>query len=315
MAVRDLIPEYGLKAMLAVSGMKRSTYFYRLAHLEMPEDELRVRRDIANIFHESSGYYGHRKVAIELGKRGTKMDKKTVARIMKEEGLTCRYRPKKYRHYNEDADSIVPNTLNREFGSDEPMKKMTTDVTEFHLPGAKVYLSPVLDFFNRGILCHQIATAPNAEMVMGMMGKLKDCFRSAGRSLKGTLLHSDQGKLYKAKAYIKFAKENRIERSMSNKGNCYDNCVIECFFGNLKTEIGDLDQFGSVQELVDRIEQYIKYYNEKRIQIGLGGRSPKEYSEYMMRVSAAGQTMKNFAGLAPAAGGAAPIEPMRTTYR
>lgn len=74
---------------------------------------------------------------------------------------------------------------------------------------------------------------------------------------------------------------------MSNKGNCYDNSVIECFFGNLKTEIGDLDQFKTVQELIDRIEQYIKYYNEKRIQIGLGGRSPKEYREYKMRTSAA----------------------------
>ena len=273
--------------MLTVSGMKKSTYFYRLAHLEMSEAEMKLRRDIVNIFHDSFDYYGHRKIAIELEKQGTKIDKKTVAKIMKEEGLKCKYRPKKYRHYNEDADALVPNTLNREFCSDEPMKKMTTDVTEFHLLGTKVYLSPVLDFFNRGILCHQISMAPNSEMVMGMMDKLKASFKSAGKSLKGTLLHSDQGKLYKAKAYIKFAKKNKIERSMSNKGNCYDNCVIECFFGNLKTEIGALDQFKTVQELIDKIEQYIKYYNEKRIQIGLGGRSPKEYQEYMMRVSAA----------------------------
>ena len=66
-------------------------------------------------------------------------------------------------------------------------------------------------------------------------------------------------------------KRNGIERSMSNKGNCYDNSVIECFFGNLKTEIGDLDQYKTVQALIDRIEQYIKYYNERRIQLGLDG--------------------------------------------
>lgn len=267
--------------------MKKSTYFYRLAHLEMSEGELKLRRTIISIFQESFGYYGHRKIALELEKQGMKADKKTVAKIMKEAGLKCKYRPKKYRHYNEDSDAMAPNTLNREFSSDEPMKKMTTDVTEFHLLGTKVYLSPVLDFFDRGIPCHQIAASPNSGTVMGMMDKLKDCFKVAGRSLKGTLLHPDQGKLYKAKVYIKFSKKDKIERSMSNKGNCYDNCVIECFFGNLKTEIGDLDQFKTARELIDKIEQHIKYYNEKRIQIGLGGRSPKECREYMMRVRAA----------------------------
>ena len=273
--------------MLKVSGMSKSTYFYRLSHLEMPDAELRLRREIMTIFEENFGYYGHRKIAAELGKREIKVDKKTVAKIMKEEGLKCKYRPKKFRRYNEDADAVVPNTLNREFSSDEPMKKMTTDVTEFHLLGTKVYLSPVLDFFNREILNHTISFSPNSEMVMDMMNGLKDKFKAAGKKLMGTLLHSDQGKLYKARVYIKFAKRNKIERSMSNKGNCYDNSVIECFFGNLKTEIGDLDQFKTVQELIEKIERYIKYYNEKRIQLGLGGMSPVEYREHMMRECAA----------------------------
>jgi len=267
--------------------MSKSTYFYRLSHLEMPEEELRLRREIITIFHENFGYYGHRKITVELGKRGIKVDKKTVAKIMREEGLKCKYRPKKFRYYNEDADAVVPNPLNREFSSDEPMKKMTTDVTEFHHLGTKIYLSPVLDFFDREVVSHTISTAPNSDMVMGMLDKLKDKARSLGRSLKGALMHSDQGKLYKAKVYIGFMKRNGIERSMSNKGNCYDNSVIECFFGNLKTEIGDLDQYPTVQSLIDRIEQYITYYNERRIQLGLGGMSPVEYRESKMRISAA----------------------------
>ena len=273
--------------MLAVSGMSKSTYFYRLSHLEMTDAELRLRREVILIFQENFGYYGHRKIAVELGKRGIKVDKKTVAKIMKEEGLKCRYRPKRFRYYKEEADAVVPNTLNREFSSDEPMKKMTTDVTEFHHLGTKIYLSPVLDFFDREVVSHEISTAPNSDMVMGMLGKLKDKAKALGRSLKGALMHSDQGKLYKAGVYIKFMKRNGIERSMSNKGNCYDNSVIECFFGNLKTEIGDLDQYKTVQALIDRIEQYIKYYNERRIQLGLDGMSPVEYRESKMRVSSA----------------------------
>lgn len=273
--------------MLKVSGMSKSTYIYRLSHIEMPEEELRLRCEIIAIFQENFGYYGHRKITVELGRRWIKVDKKTVAKIMKEEVLKCKYRPKKIRYYNEDADAIVPNTLNREFSSYEPMKKMTTDVTEFHHLGTKIYLSPVLDFFDREVVCHEISTAPNSEMVMGMLEKLKGKAKSLGRSLKGALMHSDQGKLYKAKVYIKFMKRNGIERSMSNKGNCYDNSVIESFFGNLKTEIGDLDQYKTAQALIDRIEQYIKYYNERRIQLGLGGMSPVEYRESKMRVSVA----------------------------
>ena len=121
-AVRELVPTYGLRVMLAVSGMSKSTYFYRLSHLEMTDAELRLRREVIIIFEENFGYYGHRKIAVELGKRGIKVDKKTVAKIMKEEGLKCRYRPKRFRYYKEDADAVVPNTLNREFSSDEPMR-------------------------------------------------------------------------------------------------------------------------------------------------------------------------------------------------
>ena len=165
--------------MLAVSGMSKSTYFYRLSHLEMTDAELRLRREVIIIFEENFGYYGHRKIAVELGKRGIKVDKKTVAKIMKEEGLKCRYRPKRFRYYKEDADAVVPNTLNREFSSDEPMKKMTTDVTEFHHLGTKIYLSPVLDFFDREVVSHEISTAPNSDMVMGM---LENCTRLASIS-------------------------------------------------------------------------------------------------------------------------------------
>lgn len=116
-AIRDLAAEYGLKVMLAVSGMRRSTYFYRLSHLEMTDAELRLRRETVAIFRENGGYYGHRKITSVLGRHGIKVDKKTVARIMREEGLKCAYRPKKFRHYTEAADAVVPNTLNREFAA------------------------------------------------------------------------------------------------------------------------------------------------------------------------------------------------------
>lgn len=277
MAIKELSLKYGLNTLLAVSGMRRSTYFYRLSHMEVGEGKQRLRQQIATVFHDSSCCYGCRKIQAELARRHIKVDKKTVYAIMKKDNLVCLYRPKRYRHYTEAGDVLVPNTLNRDFAATEPMKKMTTDVTEFQFHGTKLYLSPVLDFFNREILSFRISTVPNLKMVMDMLQELKDRVTAAGKSLRNSLLHSDQGKLYKARAYINFARDNGIERSMSNKGNCYDNSVIECFFGNLKTELGNLGRFKTIEELTEAIAGYIKYYNEKRIQLRLGGLSPVEY--------------------------------------
>ena len=104
-----------------------------------------VKEEITTIYHENKGRYGYRRITAELRKRKFSVNHKTVQRLMKELGLVCRVRIKKYRSYKGEVGRIAPNLLDRNFAAERPNEKMVTDVTEFHLFGQKLYLSILLD--------------------------------------------------------------------------------------------------------------------------------------------------------------------------
>ena len=101
-----------------------------------------VKEEITTIYHENRGRYGYRRITAELHKRNFLLNHKTVQRLMKELGLVCRVRMKKYRSYKGEVGKIAPNLLNRDFHAEKPNQKWVTDVTEFSLFGEKLYLSP-----------------------------------------------------------------------------------------------------------------------------------------------------------------------------
>ena len=103
------------------------------------------KQEITAIYHENKGRYGYRRITAELRNRKLPLNHKTVQRLMKELGLVCRVRTKKYRSYRGEVGKIAPNLLNRDFHADKPNQKWVTDVTEFRLFGEKLYLSPILD--------------------------------------------------------------------------------------------------------------------------------------------------------------------------
>ena len=152
---------------------------------------------------------------------------------MKELGLVCRVRMKKYRSYKGEVGRIAPNLLNRDFHADKPNQKWVTDVTEFSLFGEKLYLSPILDLHSSDLVSYTISERPVLRMVTSMLdqafAKIPD-----GTDL---ILHSDQGWQYQHKQYQRMLREKGIRQSMSRKGNCLDNAVIENFFGLLKSEL------------------------------------------------------------------------------
>ena len=104
-----------------------------------------VKAEITAIYHENKGRYGYRRITTELHKRNFLLNHKTVQRLMKELGLVCRVRMKKYRSYKGEVGKIAPNLLNRDFRAEKPNQKWVTDVTEVSLFGEKLYLSPILD--------------------------------------------------------------------------------------------------------------------------------------------------------------------------
>lgn len=220
-------------------------------------------------------------MTIELEKRGYKVNHKVVMRLMKEDGLTCRVRIKKYRSYRGKVGEIAPNVIDRNFYAAKPYEKLATDITEFSLFGTKLYLSPILDMYNGEILAYDISKRPVLKQVTDMLERSFEVIPQGARPI----LHSDQGWQYQHKAYRQMLEERFWTQSMSRKGNCLDNSVIENFFGLLKSELLYLEEFDSIEDFQFKLEEYIEYYNNRRIKEKLKGMSPVEYRTHSSLVA------------------------------
>ena len=229
-----------------------------------------AKEEITAIYHENRGRYGYRRITAELRNRNLPLNHKTVQRLMKELGLVCRVRMKKYRSYKGEVGKIAPNLLNRDFHADRPNQKWVTDVTEFSLFGEKLYLSPFLDLCSSDLVSYTISERPVLSMVTTMLEK---AFEKIPDNTN-LILHSDQGWQYQHKQYQRMLREKGIRQSMSRKGNCLDNAVIENFFGLLKSELLYLQDFESMEHFKRELIDYLDYYNNRRIKAKLKGLPP-----------------------------------------
>lgn len=225
------------------------------------------------IYTENKSRYGYRRILLVLKQLGYVINHKTVLKLMNCLNIHGKQRRSKYKSYKGEVGKIAPNILNREFVTDKPYTKLTTDVTEFNVCDDKVYLSPILDLYNNEILSYSISRSPNfnqtREMLNGLFNKLpKDSL---------PILHSDQGWQYQMKEFQKLLQEHNIKQSMSRKGNCLDNSVMENFFGRLKVEMFYGEKFETVDEFVHCLKEYISYWNNERISLTLNGMSPVQY--------------------------------------
>jgi transposase InsO family protein len=182
-------------------------------------------------------------------------------------------RLKKYKSYRGEVGKIAPNILKRNFKAEKPNEKWVTDVTEFSLFGRKVFLSPILDLFNGEIVSYNISDRPTFSQTIDMLEK---AFLKIPNGT-GLVLHSDQGWQDQMKHYQARLRKKGVTQSMSRKGNCLDNSVMENFFGLLKSELLYLQDFISLEQFKEELEEYIDYYNNKRIKQKLKGLSPVQY--------------------------------------
>lgn len=230
--------------------------------------------------------YGYRRMLGELRNQGYSINKKKVQRIMQNLGLqvtSFTRKSRKYVSYKGKVGKVAPNRIKRRFNTHIPHQKVTTDTTEFkyyevdskgRMTTHKLYLDPFMDMCNGEILSYRIDKHPSAKNVMDA---LEHAIEITSDCQYRRTFHSDQGWAYQMKAYTNRLKENGIFQSMSRKGNCHDNAVMENFFGLLKQEIYHGVVYYSYEELKSAIERYIKYYNEQRIKEKLGWMSPVQY--------------------------------------
>lgn len=261
--------------ILSYDGMKRSTFYYQLKCIQKPDKYAELKEVIKSIFLENKKRYGYRRITLELKNRGYKINHKLVLKLMNQLALKCEKRKRnKYNSYKGDIGKTAPNIINRDFKAAKPNEKWATDVTEFPaIEDKKVYLSPILDMFNGEIISYNISLHPTFGQTMDMLDK---AFNKVPDT-KGIILHSDQGWQYQMKQYSKCLEQHGIIQSMSRKGNCLDNAMMENFFGLLKTEMYYGKKYTSVKQLICEIEKYIEYYNNERIKLRLGGMSPIQY--------------------------------------
>ena len=230
--------------------------------------------------------YGYRRICGELHNHGFIINKKKVQRIMQKLKLqvsTYTRKSRKYSSYKGKVGKVAPNRIKRHFRTSIPYQKITTDTTEFkyyvtdsqgRLLTHKLYLDPFMDMYNGEIISYGISKTPSAENIMKA---LDNAIKLTASCQYRRTFHSDQGWAYQMKSYTNKLKEEGIFQSMSRKGNCHDNSVMENFFGLLKQEIYYGKTYYSYGELKQAIEDYIKYYNEKRIKERLGCLSPVQY--------------------------------------
>jgi putative transposase len=188
--------------------------------------------------------------------------------------LVCKVRRKKrYNSYQGEQGKIAPNELKREFEADRPNQKWVTDVTEFAVGDRKLYLSPVMDLFDRQIISYTIGTSPNLALTNTSLRTALACLEPGQQPL----VHSDQGFQYQHASWRAFLAGAGAVQSMSRRGNCYDNAVMENFFGHLKEELFHHVRFLNADALETALHDYIRWYNTDRISTKLKGLSPVQY--------------------------------------
>ena len=234
-----------------------------------------IIQNIKDIFNKHKGNYGVRRIYHELLNRGIKINHKKVQRIMHKHHLSAKKHSQKYHSYQGHVGAVADNILKRNFLAKAPNNKWTTDVSQFSFGWGKCYLSPIMDMYNNEIVGFDLSRNANYEQIERML-------LSAGidsKDLTKLTIHSDQGWQYQNPRFVKTLKEHGITQSMSRKGNCMDNSIMESFFGIMKNEMlyGHESEYKSFEQFKEVVKEYIWYYNNIRIKKKSGWMSPVQY--------------------------------------
>lgn len=193
---------------------------------------------------------------------------------MDQMGLKSKVRPRKrYSSYKGRTSEIAENVLGRNFTPGQSNKAWASDVTEFRVAGTKVYLSPIMDLHDRSIVAHELSTSPSTAFTSRSLNNAITRHQPA----EGLIVHTDQGFHYQHHSWRQLIESVRGVQSMSRKGNCYDNAVMENFFGHLKSEMYHGERYTSVAEFRLAIDDYIYWYNNHRLQQQFKGLTPMQY--------------------------------------
>ena len=273
--------------MCRIAGVSRSGFYAWMDAIPARQKrEDRDQDDFSKVLeaYRFRGYAkGARGVHMRLLHQGIIMNVKKIRRLMNKYHLICPIR--KANPYRRMANAlatsnIAPNIVNREFKK-KPRKVLLTDITYLFFASEKCYLSTILDAFTHEVLSYKVSHSLKVDFVLDTVDDLVSKY---GSTLDNeTIVHSDQGCHYTSYAFIQKLKDAAFVQSMSRKGNCWDNAPQESFFGHMKDELGEaIAQCQTFDAILERVDDWIDYYNNDRYQWDLLKLSPKEYYQYLL---------------------------------
>lgn len=270
--------KYPIEKMAKALNLSRSGYY---KHLQKDQgkryqETMQLKMEVRKVFHKHKERYGSPRIQQELFRSGLVVSRNRVAKLMREMGLKARSK-RKYKYPKEKAETpAVPNILEQKFMIDHPYRVFASDITYLYYRGGKAYLTVILDLFNREPVGWELSRRLLADKTV--LPSLNEMIHKI--NLKpGAIFHSDKGSQYRAICVIETLNAHHFVRSMSGKGNCFDNAVIESFFSTLKSECSEYQNATSFDQLYSIIFEYLEgYYINHRLHSILGNKTPREYS-------------------------------------
>ena len=286
MAVKETASEYNysIKFLCEVWKLNRRSYYKWLKRVPSAREieNEKIKERILEIHHSVNKIYGFRRMTMNINRQMNKnYNHKRIYRLMKELKISSVIRRKKKKYTKNSAEYKAENILNRKFSADIPQQKVLTDITEFKYgKDKKIYMCATLDLYDRSILSYSFSEKPNTNLVLEVL------HNSFNKSINHkSILHTDRGSQFTSFEYKEALERLGITHSMSRVGKCIDNGPMEGFFGNIKSEKYYLNNYETLEELKNDISDYIRFYNEERLQKNLGNRSPLEYRKFKEKMS------------------------------
>ena len=263
--------------MSNIFKVSRSGYYKYLNQKAAKQNDIKLMLETKAIHTRSRKSYSSRRIAKSLSKEGYKVGRYKARSLMRKIGLITLQR-RKFRIKTTDSNHKYPaskNLLNQNFKITKPNHSWASDITYIKTKEGWLYLAVTMDLYSRKIIGFKMADHMREELPLKALNMALR-FRNPKEKV---IHHSDRGSQYAGHNFRSYLEQNNLESSMSYKGNCYDNAVVERFFGNLKSECA-LKAFKTKEEAYRKIRDYIvMFYNKERLHSYLGYKSPVEYEK------------------------------------
>lgn len=293
--IADTITKYNFQNKVShfctLLGVARSGYYHYISTVDIrllkEKEDLKAKELILKAFNYKGFSKGSRAIKMTLENVfGITYNRKRIQRIMRKYGIVCPLRKANpYRKMSKATKEhrVVPNLLNRNFKQGVPGKVLLTDIT--YLPYGNshmAYLSTIKDGSSNAILAHHVSGRITLDIVTTTIDKLMSSHKNTLH--QDAFIHSDQGVHYTSPKFQALLKEHGLGQSMSRRGNCWDNAPQESFFGHMKDEV-DFSVCQTLEEVIEKVDEYIDYYNNDRYQWGLKKMTPKQYRSHLLNVA------------------------------